>query len=84
MNATKPVEALTEAEAQDELARLAELLGNANSAYHTDDDPVMSDGDYDALKADLTRWAQPELPCVSMARRRAGARSAHADDHAAA
>jgi len=44
------VEALTEAQAQEELARLAKLLAEADAAYHTDDAPVMSDAEYDALK----------------------------------
>ncbi|MGR3653250.1 MAG: NAD-dependent DNA ligase LigA [Roseovarius sp.] len=47
----KAVEALTEAQAKDELARLAQVLAEADAAYHTDDAPVMSDADYDALKA---------------------------------
>jgi len=37
-------------EARAELARLADLLGSANRAYHTDDAPELSDADYDALK----------------------------------
>ncbi len=45
------VEELTEAQAKDELARLAQVLAEADAAYHTDDAPVMSDADYDALKA---------------------------------
>ncbi len=45
------VERLTEAQAKAELARLAEALARADAAYHTDDAPVMSDADYDALKA---------------------------------
>jgi len=48
---TCAVEALTEAQAKDELARLAKMLAKADAAYHTDDAPVMSDADYDALKA---------------------------------
>ncbi|WP_353472454.1 NAD-dependent DNA ligase LigA [Salipiger sp. H15] len=48
--AEKPVEALTEAEARDELARLAGILAQANIAYHTEDAPEISDADYDALK----------------------------------
>ncbi|WP_300535758.1 NAD-dependent DNA ligase LigA, partial [uncultured Mameliella sp.] len=44
------VEALTEAQARDELARLAEVLAQANRAYHTEDAPEISDADYDALK----------------------------------
>ncbi|WP_419790105.1 NAD-dependent DNA ligase LigA [Shimia thalassica] len=41
---------LTEAEAKVELARLAELLAGANTAYHRDDAPVMPDDRFDALK----------------------------------
>ncbi|MGL4235926.1 NAD-dependent DNA ligase LigA [Tabrizicola sp.] len=48
--AEKPVEALTEAEAKAELARLAEAIAAANTAYHTLDAPEISDADYDALK----------------------------------
>ncbi|MEL6643538.1 MAG: NAD-dependent DNA ligase LigA [Pseudomonadota bacterium] len=36
--------------AERELARLAELLAGANTAYHIEDAPQMSDADYDALK----------------------------------
>ena len=50
MTDTIDIEAMTEEQASTELARLAELLGQANAAYHTADDPVMSDADYDALK----------------------------------
>jgi DNA ligase (NAD+) len=48
--AETPVEALTESEARDELARLAQALAAANAAYHTEDAPEISDADYDALK----------------------------------
>jgi DNA ligase (NAD+) len=48
--AEKPVEALTEAEARAELARLAEAIAAANTAYHTLDAPEISDADYDALR----------------------------------
>ncbi|SFI76745.1 NAD-dependent DNA ligase LigA [Celeribacter neptunius] len=41
---------LSEDQARAELARLAELLAGANTAYHTEDAPVMSDAEYDALK----------------------------------
>ncbi|MAP14782.1 NAD-dependent DNA ligase LigA [uncultured Sulfitobacter sp.] len=44
------VEALTKAQAETELARLAEVLSAANTAYHTEDTPEISDADYDALK----------------------------------
>lgn len=46
----KPAEILTIAEARAELARLAGLISGANTAYHGEDAPVMSDADYDALK----------------------------------
>ncbi|GGB07807.1 NAD-dependent DNA ligase LigA [Allosediminivita pacifica] len=46
----KPVADLTEAEAREELAALAERLGAANRAYHTKDAPEISDAEYDALK----------------------------------
>ncbi|KZY50599.1 NAD-dependent DNA ligase LigA [Sulfitobacter sp. KE29] len=44
------VEALTKAQAETELARLAEVLRAANTAYHTEDAPEISDAEYDALK----------------------------------
>lgn len=46
----KPAMTLTSLEAGEELARLADLLAGANTAYHGEDAPVMSDADYDALK----------------------------------
>ncbi len=46
----KDVDALSNSEAEAELARLADRLARANSAYHTADAPEMSDADYDALK----------------------------------
>ncbi len=56
-------EALDRKGAARELGRLAELLARADRAYHADDDPVMSDADYDILKrrnlAIATRF--PEL-----------------------
>ena len=48
--AQKAVETLTPAEAEGELARLAEALNAANLAYHQSDAPEISDADYDALK----------------------------------
>nr|WP_217482717.1 NAD-dependent DNA ligase LigA [Sulfitobacter maritimus] len=41
---------MDKAQAEAELARLAEVLNAANTAYHTHDAPEMSDADYDALK----------------------------------
>ena len=48
--AARAVEALTEAEAREELARLAAEIGRANEAYHLLDAPEISDADYDALR----------------------------------
>lgn len=50
MAGEKDVEALSEDEAQAELARLSLLLNTANLAYHRDDAPDISDAEYDALK----------------------------------
>ena len=45
-----PVENLTEAEATQELTRLADELAAHDLHYHREDAPVISDADYDALK----------------------------------
>ncbi|WP_425038938.1 NAD-dependent DNA ligase LigA [Primorskyibacter sp. S187A] len=50
MSLEKPVEDLNEDEARAELARLSDILGQANTEYHTQDAPTLSDADYDALK----------------------------------
>ncbi|SLN35659.1 DNA ligase [Roseovarius albus] len=44
------VEALTKAEAERELAQLAKTLTEANTAYHGEDAPHITDAKYDALK----------------------------------
>ncbi|MCK0148642.1 NAD-dependent DNA ligase LigA [Marivita sp. S6314] len=49
-NQDTSVDALTKAEAAAELERLATILVQANTAYHTDDAPDLSDAEYDALK----------------------------------
>ncbi|SHH22361.1 NAD-dependent DNA ligase LigA [Marivita hallyeonensis] len=49
-NEEKPVEDLSDAEARLELDRLAQILGQANVAYHTEDAPEISDAEYDRLK----------------------------------
>ena len=45
-----PADSLTEAEAAEELARLADEIAGHDLRYHQDDAPTISDGDYDALK----------------------------------
>ena len=45
-----PVEALTKAEAEVELARLATVIAAANRAYHILDAPEIADAAFDALK----------------------------------
>ncbi len=45
-----PVDVLTEDQARDALAALAQDLSDANKAYHTDDAPKIDDATYDHLK----------------------------------
>ncbi|WP_095086967.1 NAD-dependent DNA ligase LigA [Mesorhizobium sophorae] len=45
----KPVDALTDSEAEAELKRLAEEIAEHDRRYHTEDAPVISDAEYDAL-----------------------------------
>ena len=47
---SKPVPDLTESEAADELTRLADEIAAHDIRYHQEDAPIISDGDYDALK----------------------------------
>jgi DNA ligase (NAD+) len=50
--AQKPaVDDLTEAQATEELADLAQRLAEANTAYHTEDAPAITDAEYDSLKS---------------------------------
>ena len=48
MNDTSPAK-LSEAEAANELMRLARTIAKHNKLYHTEDSPEISDADYDAL-----------------------------------
>ena len=50
MAADRSVEALTAAEAAQELARLAAEIEEHDAAYYQDDAPLISDADYDALR----------------------------------
>ncbi|KQS79400.1 aromatic ring-opening dioxygenase LigA [Rhizobium sp. Leaf384] len=50
MTDTKPVDALSEADAVEELAFLASELARHDALYHGKDQPEISDADYDALK----------------------------------
>ncbi|WP_033074123.1 NAD-dependent DNA ligase LigA [Sphingopyxis sp. MWB1] len=43
------IESLSEAEAANELMRLAKSIRHHNQRYHADDDPEISDADFDAL-----------------------------------
>ena len=47
---TVPVEDLTRTAADAELKRLAAVIQQADQAYHRDDDPILSDADYDRLR----------------------------------
>ncbi len=61
--AEKPVEELTVAQAEVELARLAKVLLSANTAYFQDDAPEIDDAEYDRLKRRNTAIEQrfPDL-----------------------
>ena len=50
MQGEREVDHLDEASARAELARLAAILAEANTAYHNKDAPTISDAAYDALK----------------------------------
>lgn len=51
MSKPVPVEALSEADAGRELARLAVEIRLADAAYYKEDDPHLTDAEYDALRA---------------------------------
>jgi DNA ligase (NAD+) len=70
-----PVEALTEEEARNELARLAEEIARHDQLYYTDAAPEISDADYDALRQRNTAIEArfPELIRTDSPSRRVGA-----------
>jgi DNA ligase (NAD+) len=69
------VEALTEEEARDELARLAEEIGYHDRLYYAEAAPEISDADYDALRHRNTAIEArfPELIRADSPSRRIGA-----------
>lgn len=50
MQPEKDISTLSASEAREELARLAKVLAQANTDYHTLDAPELSDAEYDRLK----------------------------------
>ena len=50
MAADTPVDALSKVEAEAELARLSEEIAAHDAAYYQQDAPLVSDGEYDALR----------------------------------
>jgi DNA ligase (NAD+) len=70
-----PADALTEEEARDELASLAEEIARHDRLYHTDAAPEISDADYDALRLRNTAIEArfPELIRADSPSRRVGA-----------
>jgi DNA ligase (NAD+) len=50
--------------AQQRHAELTDILSQAEAAYHRDDDPIMSDAAYDAMRAEL-RAIEAEDPSLS-------------------
>jgi len=73
-----PPEALTEAQAATELARLAEEIARHSSAYYQEDAPKISDADYDALVQRNTaiEAAFPHLLRADSPSRKVGAKAA--------
>ena len=67
-----PVESLTEEEARDELAWLAEEIGRHDRLYYAEAAPEISDAEYDALRLrNMAIEARfPELIRADPARRR--------------
>ena len=73
--APQPVEALSEADARAEMARLDAEIAHHNDLYHGKDAPEVSDSDYDALRRryEALETAFPELKQIASARDKVGA-----------
>jgi DNA ligase (NAD+) len=71
----RTADALSEAAAEAEWARLAEAIARADVAYHAEDSPVMDDAAYDALRQrfDAIEARFPGLARADSAARRVGA-----------
>ncbi len=75
MTKDTPVAALTPLEAADELERLATEIARHDEAYYREDEPEISDADYDALRRrnDEIEAAFPELVLENSPSQRVGA-----------
>lgn len=75
MTKNTPVAALTPLEAADELERLAAELARHDEAYYREDEPEISDADYDALRRrnEEIEAAFPDLVLADSPSRRVGA-----------
>ena len=49
-DAQREIESYSEDEARAELERLFKILSDADLAYHQNDNPTITDAEYDALK----------------------------------
>ncbi|EIM76190.1 NAD-dependent DNA ligase [Nitratireductor aquibiodomus RA22] len=74
-NAKQAVDSLTEAQARDELEKLAQEIAGHDKRYHAEDAPTISDAEYDALRRRNLAIEQrfPELVREDSPSRRVGA-----------
>jgi len=73
--AKQAVDSLTEAQARDELEKLAQEIAGHDKRYHAEDAPTISDAEYDALRRRNLAIEQrfPELVRADSPSRRVGA-----------